>query len=69
MFFLQIFFLMITFGLFHGLILLPVILSLIGSRPHKSKEDEENERGSNVVELENLKEVTTKLNDDINSPS
>lgn len=32
--FFRIFFLVITFGLFHGVVLLPVILSVVGPRPY-----------------------------------
>lgn len=32
---LQIFFLVVLFGLFHGVVLLPVILSWIGPKPYK----------------------------------
>lgn len=33
--FFRIFFLVIAFGLFHGVVLLPVILSVVGPRPYK----------------------------------
>lgn len=35
--FLQIFSLVILFGLFHGLVLFPVVLSWIGPKPYKQK--------------------------------
>ena len=37
----QIFFLVVIFGLFHGLIFLPVLLSLIGPDSHHSKKESE----------------------------
>ena len=37
--FFKIFFLVVTFGLFHGLATLPVLLSLFGPSPHNSVED------------------------------
>lgn len=36
--FFRIFFLVIAFGLFHGVVLLPVILSVVGPRPYKKVE-------------------------------
>jgi hypothetical protein len=35
---LQVFFLVITFGLYHGLVFFPVLLSLLGPRSYKLKE-------------------------------
>ena len=36
--FFKIFFLVVTFGVFHGLVFLPVTLSLVGPQPHKQPE-------------------------------
>lgn len=55
---------MILFGLFHGLVLLPVLLSLVGSRPHPTKESVQEE-----LDDKELKEITTKLTEDINVPT
>ena len=33
--FFKIFFLVVTFGVFHGLVFLPVMLSLVGPKPHQ----------------------------------
>lgn len=41
-FFLQIFLLVIAFGLFFGLVFLPVILSLVGPKPHSHSAIEKN---------------------------
>ena len=65
LFTLQIFFLMILFGLYHGLVVLPVLLSLIGPDPFAAKTEEEDEEN----EAEELSEIKVKLTDDINSPS
>ena len=55
---------MILFGLFHGLIVLPVLLSLVGPEPNSTAIVEEVE-----VNSEELREIKVKLTDDINSPS
>merc|ERR1712051_210323 len=46
--FFKIFFLVVSFGLFHGMVFLPVVLSLIGPKPHISKEID----GDKVVPME-----------------
>ena len=56
---------MILFGLYHGLVVLPVLLSLIGPDPFAAKTEEEDEEN----EAEELSEIKVKLTDDINSPS
>ena len=58
---------MILFGLYHGLIVLPVLLSLIGPDPYAAKtEDDADVENENAEELS---EIKVKLTDDINSPS
>lgn len=47
--FFRIFLLVIVFGLFHGIVLLPVILSIVGPPPHKS--DNSNKYGPSGTEL------------------
>eukprot|EP00095_Tigriopus_kingsejongensis_P003657 maker-scaffold11_size778918-snap-gene-1.12 protein:Tk03657 transcript:maker-scaffold11_size778918-snap-gene-1.12-mRNA-1 annotation:"hypothetical protein DAPPUDRAFT_306990" len=44
----KVFFLMIVFGLFHGLLFLPVVLSLLGSKPYKIA-DTSNEKPPSYV--------------------
>ena len=50
-FFFKIFFLVVVFGLYHGLVFLPVVLSLIGPSPiksaHANKSTVEEEQGEN----------------------
>jgi hypothetical protein len=53
----KIFFLMIIFGLFHGLILLPVILSLVGSQHKHLAEKDYND----ATPSEELKDIKIKL--------
>lgn len=59
--FFKIFLLVILFGLFHGLIFLPVILSLIGPKAYKEKKNEkddlENKSEVDKVELTPLKKL------------
>ena len=50
---------MIAFGLFHGLILLPVILSLVGSQHKHLAELDYND----TTPKEELKEIKVKLTD------
>ena len=59
---------MILFGLFHGLILLPVLLSICGSAPHLTKDSDVIE---DIPEVKELKEVMIKKTEkeDINTPS
>lgn len=40
---LQMFSMVILFGLYHGLIFLPVVLSLLGPQPHDLKDDEDDD--------------------------
>ena len=66
---------MITFGLFHGLVLLPVILSLVGSQhKHLAEKDDYND----TTPSEELKDIKINLTstagsddkkEDINCPS
>ena len=56
----KIFFLMIMFGLFHGLVLLPVILSLVGSQHKHLAEMDYND----TTPKEELKDVKAKLTAD-----
>ena len=46
--FFKIFFLVVSFGLFHGMVFLPVVLSLIGPKPYVNKEID----GDKVVPME-----------------
>ena len=57
---------MILFGLYHGLIVLPVLLSLIGPDPYAAKTEDADVENENAEELS---EIKVKLTDDINSPS
>ena len=57
---------MILFGLYHGLIVLPVLLSLIGPNPYAAKTEDADVENENAEELS---EIKVKLTDDINSPS
>ena len=64
---------MITFGLFHGLVLLPVILSLVGSQ-HKHLAEKDYNDTTPSEELKDVKiNLTTTGSDDkkedINCPS
>eukprot|EP00095_Tigriopus_kingsejongensis_P001088 maker-scaffold193_size270907-snap-gene-0.15 protein:Tk01088 transcript:maker-scaffold193_size270907-snap-gene-0.15-mRNA-1 annotation:"hypothetical protein DAPPUDRAFT_306990" len=56
--FFKIFFLVVTFGLFHGLVFLPVILSILGPGPN-AVEIELDEHGINVIE--NGRVIATEL--------
>jgi len=53
--YLQVFFLVVTFGIFHGLVFLPVLLSLVGPSPYKLKKD------GLKSETETEKDATTKF--------
>ena len=58
---------MILFGLFHGLILLPIVLALIGPMRKKAETKTDQSEGN----AEELEEMTNQkaANNDINSPS
>ncbi|XP_037924003.1 NPC intracellular cholesterol transporter 1-like isoform X3 [Hermetia illucens] len=64
--FFKIFFLVIVFGLFHGVVFLPVILSLVGPGPYKSKSMDDVRGDDFGVELQpisaNGKETVTRSN-------
>ena len=59
--FFKIFFLVVLFGLFHGLVFLPVVLSLIGPPPIATEIIEHNETKSEEkgIELERTESVST----------
>ena len=68
--FFQIFFLMIVFGLYFGLVLLPVLLSLFGAEPNPKGNIDEDEMQAGNVELD--KEAMKSLvkdNNELNSIS
>ena len=60
--FFKVFFLVVVFGLFHGLVFLPVILALVGPRHHPSG-DPENINNA-ATEMEMLQSPSS--NDDVN---
>ena len=70
LFFFQIFFLMIVFGLYFGLVLLPVLLSLFGAEPNPKGNIDEDEMQAGNVELnkEAMKSLV-KDNNELNSIS
>lgn len=49
--FFRIFFFVVAYGLFHGIVLLPVILSIIGPKPYKTEkyQDTESENMENLT--------------------
>ena len=49
----QVFFLVVTFGLYHGLVFFPVLLSLVGPRPY----DMEDHGKKEVPQKENAKKT------------
>jgi len=51
--FFKLFFLVVVFGLFHGLVYLPVLMSLVGPKPYSSSEEDE----SDVKQIEPTKEL------------
>ena len=55
---------MIAFGLFHGLIFLPVTLSLIGSDPYIVKDQVQSSDKKEPIELQEVKEEAKPLNED-----
>ena len=53
----QIFFLVVVFGLFHGLIILPMILSFIGPKPYEFKTEQVLQEKQEMKELEQTPSV------------
>lgn len=60
----KVFFLMIVFGLFHGLIFLPVILSWIGSKPYKTAESEKDDALESKHKMSVKMEINHNLEND-----
>ncbi|XP_055387683.1 patched domain-containing protein 3-like isoform X2 [Condylostylus longicornis] len=58
--FFKIFFLIIIFGLFHGVVFLPIVLSLIGPAPYQNTD-----QGKNAKKQENIDEVEVIRSKDI----
>ena len=61
MFLLQVFFGVVVFGLFHGLIFLPVLLSLVGPAPYltedEMKKDSDNTTHGQFDDIQNANRV------------
>ena len=61
--FFKIFFLVVVFGLFHGLVFLPVILSLIGPKPYDLSGSDKDEK---MIEMKEEKEKLKNDHDNEN---
>lgn len=66
-FFLQIFLLVILFGVFHGVVFLPVVLSIVGPQSYSSVGSTSPvSKELKVLKIESCPEEEVKLNEDLN---
>ncbi len=64
--FFKIFFLVVTLGLFHGLAVLPAMLSIVGPKPHQESTLVRPYEESTLEERMPMKEETKKTKHDVN---